>query len=133
MNFSNDFKIAGRALDVRVAEIPLIMAVQFPEPPLTPLIRRRTTLGDLVGCEQWHALDGANRQATISGEFAAGSVVTLGLRDGQAVKVQLSAVKKDVEFAGETRLQLASSVGGARWKRAATTGLLHTLSRRRSR
>ncbi|MBY5775264.1 polyketide cyclase [Rhizobium leguminosarum] len=53
---------------------------------------------------KWHALDAGNRQASIKGSFAPGSVITLGLRDGGSVDVTLKTVKKDEEFSDETKV-----------------------------
>ncbi|MGO6747881.1 SRPBCC family protein [Rhizobium ruizarguesonis] len=53
---------------------------------------------------KWHALDTANRKATIKGAFAPGSVVTLGLKDGNSVEVVLKTVTENKEFSDETTL-----------------------------
>lgn len=53
---------------------------------------------------KWHALDAANREAAIRGTFAPGSVVTLGLRDGDSVEVHIKTVKENEEFSDETIL-----------------------------
>ena len=53
---------------------------------------------------KWHALDDGNREASIKGSFAPGSIVTLGLRNGESVAVHIKTVKENEEFSDETNL-----------------------------